>query len=80
MKTRGGRRLSAQCTSFVSKTLQLLIVLFAVASDSFLDEESVTAQTQPLQKVRIANASSGINYADIQRSSTLVCQAMSCAS
>jgi NitT/TauT family transport system substrate-binding protein len=65
MKTRGGKRLAAQCTSFVSKTLHILIVLFAVASDSFLDTESITAQTQPLQKVRIAYASSGINYADI---------------
>jgi ABC-type nitrate/sulfonate/bicarbonate transport system substrate-binding protein len=65
MKTRGGKRLAAQCTSFVSKTLHILIVLFAVASDSFLDTESITAQTQPLQKVSIAYASSGINYADI---------------
>jgi len=65
MKTRGGKRLAAQCTFFGSKTLHILIVLFTVASDCFLDTESITAQTQPLQKVRIAYASSGINYADI---------------
>src|SRR5215470_7345152 len=59
MKARGCRCLSAQCISFIAKTLYTLIVLFAV------DAESITAQSQPLQKVRIAYASSGINYADI---------------
>src|SRR5262245_59469124 len=65
MKARGCRCLSAQCTSFVAKTLHILIVFFAVAVDFFLKAESITAQTQPPQKVRIAYASSGINYADI---------------
>src|SRR5215471_7172191 len=59
MKARGCRCLSAQCISFIAKTLHILIVLFAV------DAESITAQSQSLQKVRIAYASSGINYADI---------------
>src|SRR5262249_60502897 len=59
MKARGCKCLSSQCTSFIAKTLHILIVLFAV------DAESITAQSQPLQKVRIAYASSGINYADI---------------
>src|SRR5262249_28864467 len=59
MKSRGCRCLSAQCISFIAKTLPILIILF------FLDAESITAQSQPLQKVRIAYASSGINYADI---------------
>src|SRR5215813_4284716 len=59
MKARGCRCLPAQCISFIAKILHILIVLFAV------DAESITAQSQPLQKVRIAYASSGINYADI---------------
>src|SRR5215471_15886223 len=59
MKARGCRCPSAQCISFIAKTLHILIILF------FVDAESITAQSQPLQKVTIAYASSGINYADI---------------
>jgi hypothetical protein len=47
------------------KTLHILIAFLAIATNFFFDAESITAQTQPLQKVRIAYASSGINYADI---------------
>ena len=65
MKTRGARRLPTQGMPFQFKTLYLLLFLFAVASRFILAVETITAQTLPLQKVRIAYASSGINYADI---------------
>jgi NitT/TauT family transport system substrate-binding protein len=65
MKTRGGRCVSAQCTTLVLNTLHFLLFSFAIVSGSFLAVETITAQTLPLQKVRIAYASSGINYADI---------------
>jgi NitT/TauT family transport system substrate-binding protein len=63
MKTSGGRRLSAQGI-LVSKTLHILVSLSAIALGSFLTVETITAQT-PLQKVRIAYSSSGINYVDL---------------
>ena len=63
MKTRGGRRVSAQRTTLLLNTLHFLLFSFAIVSGSFLAVETITAQT--LQKVRIAYASSGINYADI---------------
>ena len=65
MKTSGGRRRSGQGLPLVFKTLRVFLSLFAFASSSFLAGETITAQTLPLQKVRIAYASSGINYADI---------------
>src|SRR6266403_2369151 len=64
MKTSGGRRLSAQGIPLVSKTLQILVSSIAIALDSFLAVETITAQT-PLQTVRIAYSSSGINYVDL---------------
>ena len=64
MKTSGGRRLSAHGIPLVSKTLQILVSLLAIALGSFLAVETITAQT-PLQKVRIAYSSSGINYVDL---------------
>lgn len=65
MKTRDTRRLPTQGMPFQFKTLYLLLFLLAVASSFILTVETITAQTLPLQKVRIAYASSGINYADI---------------
>src|SRR2546428_13586140 len=65
MKTRGGRRVSAQRKTLVLNTFRSLLFSFAIVSVSFLAVETITAQTLPLQKVRIAYASSGINYADI---------------
>ena len=55
---------STHNSSFLN-TLHFLLFLLAIASAFFLAVETITAQTLPLQKVRIAYASSGINYADI---------------
>ena len=63
MKRSAGKRLSAQGI-LVSKTLHILVSLSAIALGSFLTVETITAQT-PLQKVRIAYSSSGINYVDL---------------
>ena len=65
MKTRRAKRLSTACLLLISKALRLVIVFFAVVSGPLLADETILAQTLPLQRVRIAYASSGINYADI---------------
>jgi NitT/TauT family transport system substrate-binding protein len=65
VKRRGARRSSAQGVQLQFEILHLFVVLLVFAASSGLAVETITAQTQPLQKVRIAYASSGINYADI---------------
>src|SRR6266536_157512 len=65
MKRSGGKRRSGQGLHLVFKTLRVFLSLFAFASSSFLARETIKAQTLPLQKVRIAYARSGMNYADI---------------
>ena len=60
MKASSGRILSTH----VFKTLPILLCLFVIAAGFFVGASRISAQT-PLQKVRIAYASSGINYADI---------------
>ena len=60
MKASSGRILSTH----VFKTLPILLCLFVIAAGFFVGASRISAQT-PLQKVNIAYASSGINYADI---------------
>jgi len=65
MKRSGSRRLSRRGLTLLLERIHSLVFLAAIASGSFVTVEKIAAQTPPTQKVKIAYASSGINYADI---------------
>jgi ABC-type nitrate/sulfonate/bicarbonate transport system substrate-binding protein len=65
MKRNGRTCRSARGLQLVFRTGRSLVFLVAIALGSFLTVQAIAVQTLPLQRVRIAYASSGINYADI---------------
>ena len=64
-KKLGVRLRSTQGMLLQFKILRLFVLIFAFTVGSVVVVDAITAQTLPLQKVKIAYASSGINYADI---------------
>jgi NitT/TauT family transport system substrate-binding protein len=65
MRRIGRRRLFWQGFALAFKAIYSFVFLVAIASSLFVTVEKIGAQTLGVQKVRIAYASSGINYADI---------------